>query len=211
MTITIPDWPGHGALSLRRRIARYVWLCDLEGVSVILKLAAGPVRVAALAHEAAMLRKLAPTGVAPRLIAYAELGGRARLVMTHLRGQHPFAALDPDGGPIRALHRAVRLAHDAGVVHCDLKPSNVLLRHGRAWVIDWGMAAHHGARVAALARRPYSSGWTHPDLIWGRGLVRPAHDLHALARFCGPQGAVPPSPVALQARDQVREAGQHVH
>lgn len=194
-------WPDHGTLNIRRRLGRYVWFGYLDGASVVVKLAADPVRVAALAHEAGMLQKLGPTGVTPRFIAHAELDGHARLLMEHLPGDHPVAPLDTEGWAIRALHRAVDSAHALGVVHCDLKPSNILLRAGRAWLLDWGMSAQAGTPVAELDRRPYSSGWTHPDLIWGRGFVGLEHDLHALARFCGPQGSGAARPVVLHAGD----------
>jgi len=192
-------WLDHGALNIHRRLRRHVWFGHFDGTAVVVKLAADPVRVDALAHEAAMLQKLGPTGITPQLIAHAELDGRARLLMEHLPGYHPAAPLDTEGRAIRALRRAVASVHVLGVVHCDLKPSNILLRAGRAWLLDWGMSAQAGTPVAKLARRPYSSGWTHPDLIWGRGFVGPEHDLHALSRFCRQQGGGVACRVALHS------------
>src|SRR5262249_41046717 len=47
---------------------------------------------------------------------------------------------------VRRLALALQAAHDKGVVHCDLKPANVLIdrEHGDVVITDFGMA-----RVAA--------------------------------------------------------------
>lgn len=187
MSVTGPPSTGQGRLHLCRRLGQYVWLYRLDRTLIVVKFAPDPVRVAALAQEAAILRRLAPAGVAPQPIAHTTRGGCARLLMQYLPGTYPTIPLDPDGKAFHALRQAVTSAHALGVVHCDLKPSNILLHAGRAWLLDWGLSAPIDTSVPALKRRPYSSGWTHPDMIWGRGRVHPVFDLHALARFCATQ------------------------
>ena len=47
---------------------------------------------------------------------------------------------------------AVSFAHANGIVHCDLKPENVMLGDfGEVLVMDWGVARQSGARDAIVA------------------------------------------------------------
>lgn len=76
---------------------------------------------------------------------------------------------------------ALGYAHDAGVVHCDVTPSNVLLEEGeRARLIDFGLAKAAGER--ALERRAASRvsgtpGYLSPEQARGAGSPGPASDL----------------------------------
>jgi serine/threonine-protein kinase len=70
---------------------------------------------------------------------------------------------------VRDVARAVAYAHEQGVVHCDLKPANVLLdRAGRVVVSDFGFAqmltaerktSHVGYAVGGTA------GYLAPELL----------------------------------------------
>lgn len=74
--------------------------------------------------------------------------------------------------------------HRLGLVFCDLTPANVLVDSGRIYLIDWEFCCAIGTELSAMKRRPYSSGFTHPDIIWGRGVARTDLDLFAVDRMC---------------------------
>jgi eukaryotic-like serine/threonine-protein kinase len=53
---------------------------------------------------------------------------------------------------------ALSFAHSRGVIHCDLKPENVMVGdHGQVYLMDWGMALIKSAQ-RDLARRPAPDG-----------------------------------------------------
>lgn len=68
--------------------------------------------------------------------------------------------------------RAVHFAHTHGVVHCDLKPENVMIgTHGEVYVLDWGVAVclDDEARFPAIGdEAPHvkgTPGYMAPELL----------------------------------------------
>ncbi|HET8629166.1 MAG TPA: serine/threonine protein kinase [Thermomicrobiales bacterium] len=108
--------------------------------------------------------------------------GRHFLVMELLRGR-PVSELAPLP-PERALAvvaqvaDALACAHERGIVHCDLKPQNVLVdRNGHATLTDFGVAS-----AAASPAGPVVYGslpYVAPERLRGAP-VSPAVDIYAL-------------------------------
>lgn len=97
----------------------------------------------------------------------------------------------PDQGVavVERVAEAVQCSHSAGVVHCDLKPANILLGHGGEVVVtDFGFAQiiAEGGSPAALGG---TLGYLAPELLTGRGTPTPAADVYSLARILQRLGA----------------------
>ncbi len=76
------------------------------------------------------------------------------------------------------LARALVRVHDAGFVHADIKPANVLFRSASAPVLsDFGLAHRAGEVVAGGSR-----GYLSPERLAGQP-VQPGDDIYALGRL----------------------------
>ena len=109
------------------------------------------------------------SGVSPEGIPY--------LVMELLKGQSLKARLEKCGGAlpvaeclriIKSVCEVLAEAHDANVIHRDIKPDNIFLHQGTdgeiAKVLDFGIATLHGADDRTLTRL------TNPDVAVGTAL-----------------------------------------
>lgn len=147
-------------------------------------------------HEAAVVQRIRHPGV----IRVHGLGrfpsGGYFIVMDYVEGNDLQTLVDrraapPDRGAaiVERVAEAVQCSHAAGVVHCDLKPANILLGPGGEVVVtDFGFA-----KIIAEGDSPAALGGTlvylAPELLTGRGTPTPAADVYSLARILQRLGA----------------------
>jgi eukaryotic-like serine/threonine-protein kinase len=82
------------------------------------------------------------------------------------------------------IARAVQYAHERGFLHCDLKPSNILLdREGRPYVTDFGLAkrASENSAVSMSGAIMGTPSYMAPEQASGARLaLRPTTDVYGL-------------------------------
>lgn len=65
---------------------------------------------------------------------------------------------------IRKVCDAVGRAHERGIVHCDVKPDNIMLgRHGEVFVVDWGEAADLREKTGIVNRIHGTPAYMAPE------------------------------------------------
>ncbi|MFF5446585.1 serine/threonine-protein kinase [Streptomyces sp. NPDC012888] len=157
-------------------------------------------------REAGAAARIAHRGVV-RVHDVASEDGRPWIVMELVRGLTLAEVLAGDGPlpPGRAAHigeqllAALRAAHDAGVLHRDVRPGNVLVANdGRVMLSDFGLPRPDGPAGAYLA----------PELESGREPT-PEADLWSLGAllWTAVEGSPPPRPVPGGEAAAPRRAG----
>jgi eukaryotic-like serine/threonine-protein kinase len=150
-------------VELQRRVAIKVLATELASRDAVERM-----RV-----EARVIAQLEHPGIVPLHDAGTLPDGRVFYVMKLIRGR-TLAESDHLRIFLRVCE-AVAFAHARGVIHCDLKPSNVMVgEFGEVLVMDWGVAKSIGENAIAGTR-----GFMPPEQERGEALDATA-DVFAL-------------------------------
>lgn len=80
---------------------------------------------------------------------------------------------------MKALCSALGFAHANGIIHCDIKPANVMLdRSGHVYLTDFGIARHADSTTTTLAHAG-APAYMSPEQIKGKS-VNAATDIYSL-------------------------------
>ena len=110
-------------------------------------------------REARIVAKLDHPHIVP-VYDYSEAGGQPYLVMRFIEGETLKARLSKGALPLAEVARIIRpvgealaYAHSQGVLHRDVKPSNVLLTNGSGvFLADFGLARMAQAGESTLSQ-----------------------------------------------------------
>lgn len=124
-----------------------------------------------LDEEVRILARLEHPGIARLIDSGTSEAGHSYLVMELVRGRPVDAhCLERSAPPTETVDlaieaaRALEYAHQRQVVHCDIKPANLLVRdNGRLCVVDFGIAALLQRQSDAGGRLYCSPAYTAPE------------------------------------------------
>lgn len=188
---SLPDIPGCRLLGIAGQggmgiVYRAEQASPRRVVAVkVLNQAPSPDKLAAFHREAEIIARLEHPNILP-VYGYGESSGRPYLLLRYLGGgsvaarirQGPIALADAARW-VRAVAGALDFAHAHGLVHRDVKPSNILLdQAGNAYLTDFGIAAAiEGANTGSSIG---SAAYMSPEQASGRTADRRS-DLYSLA------------------------------
>jgi serine/threonine protein kinase len=168
--------------------ARDLLLDRAVAVKVLGPALAGDGRAAErLRREARAAGRLEHPGIA-RVLDLGEDGGRPYLVMELLEGESLAERIGRDGAMapaeaarvVAAVADALEAAHQAGIVHRDVKPGNVFLgEDGSVKVLDFGIASAAGEAALTTGDLIGTAAYLAPERTLGHRAT-PAADVYAL-------------------------------
>lgn len=146
-------------------------------------------------------------------------GGERYIVYEHLAGGDLQQFVEKRGGRLPArgaaelvekVSRGVHAAHRAGLIHCDLKPGNVLLDEaGEPKVADFGVAQRHGGSAGARRGPVGNYAFMSPEQYRGEaGAITTACDVYALGGllYCLVTGRLPNGQTPREVEAHLGEA-----
>ncbi len=164
---------GEVFLARDRRLGRLV--------AVKLRSVAGPASSRErFRREAATMARLHHPNLA-RLYTFGQLGGRDFLVMEHIDGR-PLPAVATAGLPaMLGVARALDQVHEAGLVHRDVKPANILLDPGeRAVLVDFGLVFDPSSTpLTGVGQVAGTLAYMAPEVLMGRSMATAACDWYS--------------------------------
>jgi serine/threonine protein kinase len=186
----VPGLHAWALLGVGRRCETWLaWSTELW-TQVVVKLPVidqlGDARTAVrLGEEAAVLRRLSHPSI-ERLLADRHMDDVPHLVLEYAEGPTLDQLVDDEGplGPVDAIRLGMQIAcglhhlHSRGIVHLDLKPANIILRDGRAVILDLDIARAVG-EPAPPGRAHGTGPYMSPEQC-RRGRARPQTDVYAL-------------------------------
>ena len=162
-----------------------------------------------LRSEARIVAGLEHPGIVPIYDIGHTADGLVAYVMKLVEGERLDARIARGLPPDEAyrifdrIGEAMTFAHARGVIHCDLKPENVMLgAFGEVLVLDWGIArAHRGIEAGVVAGTP---GRMAPEQAAGLdAAIDVRADVYGLGGILAAMCPAPPRPLAaIVARAQ---------
>ena len=115
---------------------------------------------------------------------------------------------------VQEVASAIGHAHDKGIIHCDLKPGNVLQdRNGNVLVTDFGFAFLIAGSAASRGNSiGGTAGFIAPEIISGQSQPTPATDIYSLGVLLWSlvTGTLPEIPFRLDPVEDELAAIAHV-
>lgn len=194
---TLLDTLGEGGMGTVFRARRSDGHFDQTAAIKVLRGMPSPAALDFLARERQILASLAHPNIGRLLDGGATPQGQPYLVMEYIDGVPINHYCVVNALSIAAILRlliqigdAVSFAHARLVVHCDLKPSNILVdSSGRPWLLDFGIARLLGndlvdGRPSSVSQRAraFTPGFASPEQESG-GSVSTVSDVYSLGRL----------------------------